>query len=357
MGKFIITEEERRYIKSLYEQTSETFDSSVFCDENVTTPLEQSVKEKFNKMNQTEKQKLIGTIGTKFKQDLSKAKNEYVAWFRNPDTIKKFPSLKDKLTLSKVDEFLKKINNLNILLTTPENKSDGTTAWVSGDDLSKINIILPHFYDGEKWTNKESYIVIKHEMGHLIDFFFKKNGLKTYKDTVDTSTAELYKQNYIVNDMDQYTRLNVLRGIIDAGPMDDAKTLIDKFTSKIKEGVIVFPGLSVSVVSSGTPTKKNDTNAANSFGAWFTKHGGILVNGKDVYNITQLFSNFAAKSNDSVVVNFNLISQLNIDSAKVDKPSSSIPGGSELAEQTQNNGIVYYLKLTPKKQVQQKVTS
>ena len=54
-------------------------------------------------------------------------------------------------------------------------------------------------------------------------------------------------------------------------------------------------------------------------------------------------------------MNFNLISQLNIDSANVGKPSSSIPGGSELAEQTENHDIVYFLKFTAKPPTQQKV--
>lgn len=354
MGKFFITENERRHILKLYEQTSDTMDSSLSCEDSVDKPLEQSVKDKYNKMSKPERQKLITTIGLKFYEGLNKAKKDYGAWFKNPETIKKFPSLKDKLTLSKVDEYLKSIDNLNILLATPEGKSDGTTAWVTGNEPNKINIILPHFYDGENWTKKDSYLTIKHEMGHLIDFYFKRNGLKTYTDTVDTSTAQSYKDNYIINDKDQYTRLNVLRGIIGAGPMDDAKTLLNKFVTKINEKVIVFPGLSATIVT-GPETKKNNTNDANYFSKWFAQNGGVFVNGKDVYNITQLFSNFAVKSGDSVLVNFNLVSQLNIDSAKVDKPTTPTPGGSELTEQTDNK--VYFLKFTPKNPAQPKVQS
>jgi len=356
MSKFIITENEKKQILNLYEQTSGTLDSSVSCNDSVETPLGQTVKDRFNKMSKSEKQNAIIKIGAKFYQGLNKAKQDYSAWFKNPDTIKKFPSLKDKMTLSKVDVYLKSINNLNILLATPEGKSDGVTAWVTGSEPNKINIVLPHFYDGVNWTANDSDLTIKHEMGHLIDEYFKKNGLKTYTDTVDTSTQELYHKNYIINDKDQYTRLNVLRGIIDAGPMDDAKTLINKFITKINEKVIVLPGLTVSVVT-GPETKKNDTSSANLFSSWFKTNGGIFVGGKDIYNISQLFANFAAKSGESVLVNFNLVSQLNIDSAKVDKPSSSIPGDSELSEQTQNKQVVYFLKFTPKKQTQQKVTS
>jgi len=354
MGKFIISENDRRHIRKLYEEATTNYDSSLSCEENVDKPLEQSVKDKFNKMSKSEKQKVITTIGVKFFNDLNKAKKDYSEWFKNPDTIKKFPSLKDRLTLSKVDKYLKSIVNLNILLATPEGKSAGTTAWITGNEPTKINIVLPHFYNGEKWTEKDSALTIKHEMGHLIDIFFKNNGLKTYKDTVDTSTPQSYKDNYIINDKDQYTRLNVMRGIIDAGPMDDAKTLINKFLSKINEKVIVFPGLSVEVVS-GPETKKNDTSSAKFFDTWFSDNGGIFVNGKNVYNITQLFSNFAVKSGNSVMVNFNLISQLNIDSAKVNNPTTSVPGGSELAEQTNNK--VYFLKFTPKNPTQQKVNS
>lgn len=355
MGKFIITENERNHILNLYEQTSETMDSSVSCDESVGEPLDQTVKDRFNKMSKPEREKLTSALGAKFFEGLNKARRDYVEWFKNPDTIKKFPSLKDKNTLSKVESYLNSINNFNLLLATPKEKREGTTAWVSNLEPTKINIILPQFYDGINWTNNDSYLTIKHEMGHLIDFYFKKNGLKTYTDTVDTSTTELYQQNYIINDKDQYSRLNVLRGIIGAGPMDDAKTLITKFVNKMKENIIVFPGLSVSVVTSKTQTKKNTNVLANSYYAWFVKHGGIFVNGKDVFNISQLFGNFATKSENSVLVNFNLISQLNIDSANVGKPSSSIPGGSELAEQTENNDIVYFLKFTAKPPTQQKV--
>ena len=68
----------------------------------------------------------------------------------------------------------------------------------------------------------------------------KKNGVKTYQQTIDTSTPELHRANYIVNDRDQYARLNVLRGIVGAEPNDHPSTLLNKFMEQVKNGKITY---------------------------------------------------------------------------------------------------------------------
>jgi hypothetical protein len=116
--------------------------------------------------------------------------------------------------------------------------------------------------------------------------------------------------------------------------------------NKVKENVIVFPKLDVRVFKGTKGSQKNDTDLSMAFYSWIVKNGGILVNNSPEDNFSQLFSTFAARGpNDSILINFNLLGQLNIDSAKLNKPSSDTPVNSELTEETEE---FYYLQLTPK---------
>lgn len=354
MKRFVITEEERRHIKNLYEQLTNTSgtttnkDSDEYCEVSVGTEVPSNVVNRWNQMNPDEKKKKISEISPKLDAAVKKARDEYEAWFKNPDTSKKFPSLFDKTKLMTVSSYIQTIKKINLIFNLPKDKNPGTMGWVSSNEPTVININVPKFHDGDSFTNSDVYQTIKHEMAHLIDNYLTKIGVKTYNQTVDTSTQELYDKNYIINDKDQYARLNLLRSTIGAAPMDGAKELLTKFMNKVKENVITFPKLDVSVSKSTQSSQKNNTDLSNAYYSWIEQNGGIFVNNSPIHNFSQLFGTFAARgSGNSVLINFNLIADLNITSAKANTKSQDTTGSSDLTEETEE---VLYLKLTPKQQ-------
>ncbi len=224
--------------------------------------------------------------------------------------------------------------------------------------LITININVYQLHDGKNYLNS-LYDVIHHEMGHIIDSYFRVNGENIYLKTHDNYNRDDYGKNYIINDKDQFSRLSVLRTAIGAGPMDDPKSLLDKFMSKVKEGKISSPYFNfLTAKGQYTPStfKKNTTEVAKSLNMYLT--GRIFIGELSSKNVEQLFSNFsfAKRESDTIYVNFNLLSDLNKTTADIDKENNSdtltitekIFKKSKMLLEIEDLTTFYFLALKPK---------
>jgi hypothetical protein len=308
--KYIIKESQ---YKLLVEQSN---DSSVDCNKNISKSA--GSLNFWNNMDTNKRNELVKTIKPTIGQSLQKSKEEYLKWFQNPLTIKKFRTPKEKEIVKKLPSYIQSINKINLHLKGT-NSSPNARAWVNSKEPNAINYNLSQLHDGTDFQGQSIEFTTKHEMGHLIDYFFKRNGIDAYLQTISTETQDEYNNNYLVNDMDQYSRLNVLRGIVGAGPNDHPTTLLNKFLVQVKSGKITSDKFNFSSISSTSPgiTQKNDIANAKEVNKVLTN--AILVDGKPNLNIEQLFSNFGLVKNGNVYVSFDLLAQLNLTSKDLEK--------------------------------------
>ena len=318
--KYILSESQ---FKLLVEQTN---NSAANCDTNISK--EAGYGNFWKSLDPNKRNELLNSLNNIVSQSLDKSRNTYIKWFQNPLTIKKFKTPQEQEVLKKLPEYLKSIRKANYAFSGPKNSS-GARAWVSQDKPTVINYNLSQIHNGNDFVGMSIDDTTKHEMGHLIDYFFKNNGVDTYLQTINTDDASSYNANYLVNDSDQYTRLNVLRGIINAGPQDPPLTLLNKFLNQVKSGKITSDKFNFSGLSSKNPglTQKNNMQAATE--VFKVLQQSIFVDGKNNHNVEQLFSNFGILKNGIVYVSFDLISQLNITSKDLEKK-------------------YYFLKMSPK---------
>jgi hypothetical protein len=279
-------------------------------------------------MDPNKRNELIKSIQNTISQSLNKSRGEYIKWFQNPLTINKFKTSEEQMVLKKIPSYLQSINRINIAFKGSGGNS-GTRAWVNYNAPNIINYNLSQLHNGDNFYGMSIDDTTKHEMGHLIDYFFKKNGLNTYIQTIQTNDQASYTANYLINDADQYTRLNVLRGTIGAGPSDPPMTLLNKFLSQVKSGKINSDKFNFLGISSNKPvlTQKNNIQKASEVYKLLQK--SIFVDGNNNHNIEQLFSNFGINMNGIVYVSFDLLAQLNLTSKDMERK-------------------YYFLKLLPK---------
>jgi len=284
----------------------------------------------WDNMDTNTKNQTLKKIQTDIINYISRAKEEYKKWFKDPKTIRKFQNHELRV-LDRLPNYLDQITKINLHMKGP-NSMPTANAWVNSKNPQTINYNVPSIHDGKNYTHN-LYDTTKHEMGHLIDYFFKKNGIKTYLTTINTDGQESYNANYIVNDQDQYTRLNVFREYIGAGPSDSPKILLSKFLNTVKSGKLSSNKFNFEGVTMEKGYRKNSTEEANQI---FSKIGvnGILSGQIPAYNISQLFSNFAFTKGSDIFVSFNSIAGLNV-------TSKATPNLREIMK-------YYYLKLSPK---------
>jgi hypothetical protein len=300
--------------------------SSADCDKNVSQ--ESGYFNVWKTMDPNKRNELIKSIRNTISQSLNKSRGEYIKWFQNPLTINKFKTSEEQMVLKKIPSYLQSINRINIAFKGSGGNS-GTRAWVNYNAPNIINYNLSQLHNGDNIYGMSIDDTTKHEMGHLIDYFFKKNGLNTYIQTIQTNDQASYTANYLINDADQYTRLNVLRGTIGAGPSDPPMTLLNKFLSQVKSGKINSDKFNFLGISSNKPvlTQKNNIQKASEVYKLLQK--SIFVDGNNNHNIEQLFSNFGINMNGIVYVSFDLLAQLNLTSKDMERK-------------------YYFLKLLPK---------
>ena len=221
--KYILTETQ---LKLLVEQSG---DSSVSCDKNISKGAD--YLNNWKDMDENKRKELVTSIRSTLEQSLGRSKEEYIKWFQHPVTIQKFRTPEEKEVLKKLPAYLQSINNIKLHFQNPPS-GQNARAWVTNIKPTEINYNLSNLHDGNDFQGQSIDYTTKHEMGHLIDFFFKKNGVQTYFETTNDDIGTGYTANYLVNDKDQYTRLNVFRGIVGAGPNDHPLTLLNKFLAQ-----------------------------------------------------------------------------------------------------------------------------
>ena len=310
--KYILTETQ---LKLLVEQSG---DSSLSCNKNISKGA--GYLNNWKSMDENKRKELVTSIRSTIEQGLGKSKEEYIKWFQHPATIQKFRTPEEKEVLKKLPEYLQTINTIKLVFQDPPGAlSSGVRAWVSNVKPTEINYNLSNIHDGNDFQGQSIDYTTKHEMGHLIDFFFKKNGVKTYNQTIDTPTQQDYNDNYLINDKDQYTRLNVFRGIVGAGPNDHPVTLLNKFLAQVKSGKITSNKFNFSAISSPTPGISQKNNKEKATEVMKVLSDTILVDGKPATNILQLFSNFGLVKNGNVYVSFDLLAQFNLTAKDLEK--------------------------------------
>lgn len=310
-------------IRLLGEQSN---DSSVSCDKNISK--NSGYDNVWKTMEPNKRNELIKQLNSEVSRSLDKSRESYIKWFQNPLTIKKFKTPKEKEVLKRLPAYLQTIKKINYAFSGPKGGNPNTRAWVNPKSPDVINYNLSQLHNGQDFYGMSIDDTTKHEMGHLIDYFLEKNGVETYIQTIDTDSQESYNANYIVNDRDQYTRLNVFRGIVGAGPADAPQTLLSKFLYQVKSGKISSDKFDFSGISSKSGmSQKNNTQQTTEI---FKLIGGsILVDGKNNHNIEQLFSNYGMDKSDTIYVSFDLLAQQNITSKELEKK-------------------FYFLKMSPK---------
>jgi hypothetical protein len=318
--KYILTESQ---IKLLVEQSN---DSSVSCDKNVSNV--QGYSSVWKSMDPKKRDELIKSLNNEVNQSLDKSRDAYSKWFQNPLTIKKFKTPEEQAVLKKIPAFLQTIRKINYSFSGTKS-SPGARAWVTDRQMDTINYNLSQIHNGNDFVGMSVDDTTKHEMGHLIDYFFKNNGVKTYIETTNADIGSGYTANYLVNDMDQYTRLNVLRGIVGAEPNDHPSTLLNKFLAQVKSGKITSNKFNFSAILSNTPGLSQKNNTEQSTEVYKLLSESIFVDGKHNHNIEQLFSNFGLVRSGTVYVSFDLLAQLNLTSKDLEKK-------------------YYFLKMSPK---------
>lgn len=290
-------------------------------------------------------------IKTDIQSSIVKSKKEYNDWFSNPGTIGKFKN-KNLVTPLKqyinslgafktyYDETSSPVKNANAWVTTPKTKEQ-----LNEVKFKTININVFKIHDGKNYTGPLDQ-TIKHEMGHIIDNFLTKNGEPAYFKTHGNFSQEEYNQNYIINDKDQFTRLQVFRNIVGAAPLDNGEQLLNRFLNKYQSGEIKISGYTPSKVYLDKVPEKRDTTKANQ--AYKFLYKKIIVNGVPSHNISQLFATFTYFTNitgqspnyyATLYTSFDKIGELNITSKGVDQNL-----------QTEDNKRYVYLKLTPVQQ-------
>ncbi len=287
---------------------------------------------RYNKMSEqekeSEKKKILDFVSEKTKE----VKEDYRKWYSDPGTIAKFNKQEDPIRRSLLSTYLPSIKSKLNLQPNPKSSKGQNSAW--GYFLPKydtaININLYNFWNGKQTGNKSIRDTIKHEMAHAIDNYFTKNGVRTYDATHPPVTSqEEYMEIYLINDKDQFARLNILRQIIGSGPSDSAKTLLNKFMSAVDSGKITSKSfkfskgydstkqiyiLAMNPIAPQGVKGKVSLDAAKKAYSHMEGKNAIVVGGKENYNIEQLFSNFARVKNDGIYVNMNDIASLNLTS-------------------------------------------
>jgi len=275
-NRLLINEEEKNRILNLHKNAIVKEYSSKFVMEQTSSNIENTSDFcEFNVSNTTGNtlppvnQSLIDTIKNDVKTQISNSVAAYKSWYNKPDTQAK---ISNKTLLEELPTFLDTLINKEseIYLTPDSSYNPESVAWVKtvnnkdqantlGNDWGKIYINAYQLHDGKKYT-LTLYDVIHHEIGHIIDSFFRVNNQDLYVKTHNEFDQEQYKENYI--------------------------------------------------------GKKNDTEESKKIYNLLKDY--ILVNGVSNFNIAQLFSTYSVLNNGEIYVNFNLLSDFNITTAKVD---------------------------------------
>lgn len=274
--------------------------------------------------------------------DVSKLKSEYVKWFNLPSTRKKI-SEENRWVVDELIEHIKSVKCV-VNFKPPKEASDmiinswGYAPYPKPNPTGRFYINLYNFWNGKKIGDVHVSTTMRHEVAHIIDYFLRHNGVDAY---IPTHNPEDYQKIYLINDKDQFTRMNVFRRSIGAGPVDSAEVLLNKFMEKVNSGIItsdIFDfssdirndGVYLRLIpandleGAGTRSNPNEKDlnkrlrSAKQVYKLMAERGGIILNGKEEYNIEQLFSNMAIINKSHLLIDFESLSGLNKTMVKID---------------------------------------
>jgi len=286
----------------------------------------------FEKMPPEERKSKMSEISDNVSKIFKEVKGEYQKWYSHPDTARKFTREEDGVRRKLISDYLPKINCKLHIKPDPKQPKwvQDSWGWFATDSPFVINVGLYNFFNGKQTGNKSIKDTIKHELAHAIDAYFSKNGVRAYDATHPSNLSqEEYAQIYLINDKDQFARLNILRGLINAGPTDTGKQLLEKFLDAVKKGKITSK---IFDFEGGVDSKKNlfllkmipkkldgvkggvSLDAAKKVYSSMMNKGAIMVGNKENYNIEQLFSNFGKIQNNQILVDMSGIAKLNFTS-------------------------------------------
>ena len=303
-----------RIVKRVINESDVGENSYDECNVNISKGTTKSDIGEWGKMDENAKNRILEKIKIDSYREIKKSIEEYKKWFKDPLTLKKFNPEQRKIVRSSIDPYLDKINLVNLSFDAPR---PGVVAWVNTGNRRAINLCIPQIHNGKNYIGSSLYELMKHEIGHLIDYHFKDKKISTYINTIDTSTPESYNANYLINDKDQYTRLNFLRGVIGAGPSDSPSVLLKKFMNKVDDGTISSNKFNFKGGTKNEGMVKPDLSGAKKINRLL--RNSIFVNNKVSGNIDQLFSNFGEVSGSDIFISFDMIANLNITSKEYDK--------------------------------------
>lgn len=282
----------------------------------------------YNELSQSEKQSKRDEIVSFMTKEMESIVQEYREWFENPSTKAKFKPDEDAVRRSLLN-YLDKIKLKPNF--TPNQNSSQPGAWgycfPTKIETPVVYVNVYNFYNGKPTGNKSVRDTIKHELAHMIDGYFAKKGVRTYNAThPQILSPEEYERIYLINDMDQFARLNVFRTLIGAGPVDSADLLLSKFLNKVKKEEITSKIFSFRGIKSkgdekyylvmepksqpGVKGKVSLEDAKEAFKLMSGK-GAVMNDGKENPNVEQLFSNFATIKNGRIYINMSDIASLN----------------------------------------------
>lgn len=303
---------------------------------------------KYEKMPDPEKKAALQKISKKIAEYTDLAKKEYKNWYSLPGTVQKFKAQGDAQDKRR-QLMLNYINGIEVKVKTKPSANDSdwfkrSWAYFLPSDPKNIWINLYNFNNGDALGDANLRTAIKHEIGHAIDNFLTQGGVRVYLATHPKLSPEEYQKQYLAQDKDQFTRLSVFRGIINANPMDTAQGLLDKFMAKVKDGTITSPKYNFSTARGGaipylvlSPKNQDDATKAlseipsedqpvqevkntqeESQSVYKFLVNSLEVSGKFDVNLTQLFCNYSRVKKDfpkgyaaSILVNFEDIASQN----------------------------------------------
>lgn len=192
----------------------------------------------YRSMDSGQKDKFKEKVYSIVQENLSKAKNHFLKYFSDPEVVKKIKSISSDIKEEKVE---KKLNSLKFFIEGIEAKvvikknifTNSSSAWgsVSAMETDLINLNIFNFW--KEGNDAKIYETILHEMSHCIDFFFRKEGIRT--ETVQKMFSD---ETYTQSTMEQYARLQNVRKDLGLSPIAREEEVLKKILDLFKEGKI-----------------------------------------------------------------------------------------------------------------------
>jgi hypothetical protein len=325
--KFIITESDRKYIRGLYSHLIKEDDNSIKCQEWINQNFLNSIPyDEFyvggrckdilqeyviNKVNSIDPVKHAESF-------LPEAKKFYIEYF----DYNKTPEILDKiLTISKnngkpttkenvikvIDSMKNELfNSVSFEMDFEFNRDNPETMMYTLNNNNEYKIYICGMNDKlfvgnyEFGSDKEWFNSVRHELGHLIDFWFLSNKIILHKNIKSSGTLIPYPHQGVYDDDflywgeyqrdtdEQFVRFKTLFDIMKQHGLTITATLdtfVNVFKKIVNDKTISFEGCSYTIENNLLKIDENCDSLKDR-----TLH--ISLNGDEDHDLTYLFSNY-----------------------------------------------------------------